>query len=108
MQIVARALEAPVRQIADNAGAEGSVIIAAVQNGKAHHGYNAATNTHEDMFGAGIIDPAMVERSALQNAASVAKTFLTCDAAITELPSDEAPAAAPGGGMGGMGGMMGM
>ncbi len=104
IKIVRDALVAPVRQIAENAGASGEVVVERVRNEKIGIGYNAAKGTFEDMFASGIIDPKKVTRSALQNAASVAWVFLTCDAAITEIPEKkESPAMH--GGMGGMGGM---
>ncbi len=110
LQIVFHALSSPTRQIAKNAGKEGSVIVEKVFESKAGVGYNAAKDIYEDMSKAGIIDPKKVTRSALQNAASVAWVFLTCDAAITDVPEKEddgsAAAAAAMGGMGGMGGMM--
>jgi chaperonin GroEL len=106
LQIVFHALSAPVRQIADNAGQEGSVIVEKVRDAKGGTGFNAATGVFEDMFKSGIIDPKKVTRSALQNAASVAWVFLTCDAAVTDIPEKEPAAPAGMGGMGGMGGMM--
>ena len=108
IQIVRDALSAPVQQIADNAGISGEVVVDKVRKEKTGVGFNAATGKYEDMAKAGIIDPKKVTRSALQNAASVAWVFLTCDAAVTEVPKEEAAAAPamPGGGMGGMGGMM--
>lgn len=107
LQIVFHALSAPVRQIAENAGKEGGVIVVRVQESETGTGYNAAKGIFEDMFAAGIIDPKKVTRSALQNAASVAWVFLTCDAAVTNVPEEKsAPAVPDMGGMGGMGGMM--
>ena len=110
IQIVAKALEAPIRQIAENAGFEGSVVVNDVLATKNNHeGFDAATGELKDLVKAGIIDPKKVTRSALQNAASIAATFLTTEAAITDIPKEE-PAAAPAipGGMPGMGGMGGM
>ena len=104
--IVQKALEAPLRQIADNAGVEGSVIVSRVRETDLNIGYNAATGEFEDLIAAGIIDPAKVVRSALQNAASIAGMVLTTEAIIAEKP--EKQAAAPDAGMGGMGGMGGM
>ena len=104
-QIIMRALEEPVRQIAENAGFEGSVVIAEVKNRDAGVGFNAATEEYVDMIEAGIVDPAKVTRSALQNAASASAMLLTTEAGITDAPSDE-PAMPMGGGMGG--GMPGM
>ncbi|WP_028986213.1 chaperonin GroEL [Thermicanus aegyptius] len=101
VRIVLRALEEPVRMIAENAGQEGSVIVQRLKTEKVGIGYNAATGEWVDMFQAGIVDPAKVTRSALQNAASVAMMFLTTEAAVTDIPEKE-KAAAPGGGMGGM------
>jgi chaperonin GroEL len=102
--IVLRALEEPVRQIAHNAGLEGSVVVSDVRKAKKGHGLNAATNEIVDLVGAGVIDPAMVTRSALQNAASIAKNILTTEAIVAEVP-DEADGGA-GGGMPDMSGMM--
>ncbi len=105
VQIVLKALEAPVRQIAENAGFEGSVVIDKIKNsGKKGYGFNAYTEEYVDMIEAGIVDPTKVTRSALQNAASVAATVLTTEALVVNLPEKEQPAANPGMG-GGMGGM---
>ncbi len=101
--ILARALEAPLRQIADNAGAEGSVIVARVRESGFNIGYNAATGEFEDLIAAGIIDPAKVVRSALQNAASIAGMVLTTEAIVVEKPEKKSAGGAPD--MGGMGGM---
>ena len=107
IMLVKKALEEPLRQIANNAGAEGSVVVEKVKNSKAGIGYNALTNGYENMINAGIIDPAKVTRSAVQNAASIAAMVLTTEAVVTEIPNkDEFKAMAGGGGMGGMGGMM--
>jgi len=107
VNIVKRALEEPLRQIAANAGVEGSIVINAVLNEKGANGFNAATDTYEDLIKAGIIDPTKVTRSALQNASSVAGLMLTTEACISELPSEEpAMPAMPGGMGGGMPGMM--
>ena len=103
--IIGRALEAPLRQIADNAGAEGSVIVSRVRETDFNVGYNAATGEFEDLIAAGIIDPAKVVRSALQNAGSIAGLVLTTEALVVEKPEKKAPAAPADGGMGGMGGM---
>jgi len=107
--ILQRALEEPVRQIAFNAGKDGSVVADEVKKRKGNEGYNAATDTFEDMLAAGIIDPTKVTRTALQNAASIAALILTCEAIVTDIPTkkDEAGAGASAG-MGGMGGGMGM
>ena len=105
VDIVRRALEEPMRQIAENAGIDGSIVVQKVREGKDGFGYNAATDTYEDLLAAGVIDPAKVTRSALQYAASIAGLLLTTDAMIAELPKEEKAPAAPAGGMGGMGGM---
>jgi chaperonin GroEL len=106
-KIVLRALEEPLRQIAHNAGLEGSVVINDVRKAKKGWGLNAATNEIEDLVAAGIIDPAMVTRSALQNAASIAKNILTTEAIVCEIEGKEMSMGGMGdGGMGGMGGMM--
>src|SRR5918992_559492 len=105
-RIVHRSLEEPLRQIADNSGFEGSVVVNDVRNAKGKNvGLNAETGEIEDLVKAGVIDPAMVTRSALQNAASIAKNILTTEAIVAEMPEKE-PAGVPGGGMGGMDGMM--
>jgi chaperonin GroEL len=106
--ILRRALEEPLRMIAQNAGVDGSVIVEEVKKNSGNYGYNAATGVYEDMVKAGIIDPAKVTRSALQNAASIAGMFLTTEAVITDIPKKEEHdhGAGMGGGMpGGMGGM---
>ncbi|TFV49422.1 chaperonin GroEL [Blastococcus sp. TF02A-35] len=102
--IVRVALEAPLKQIAVNAGLEGGVVAEKVRNSETGFGLNAATGEYVDLVAAGIIDPAKVTRSALQNAASIAALFLTTEAVIADKP-EKAAAAAPGGDMGGMGGM---
>lgn len=101
-QIVKRALEEPIRQIADNAGVDGAVIADRAKNEKPGVGYNAAKGEWVNMMDAGIIDPAKVTRSALQNAASVAGMLLTTECAITDIPEPPAPVAAPNPDMGGM------
>lgn len=103
INILRRALEAPLRQIVTNAGEEASVIINQVKNGSGNYGYNAATGEYGDMLEMGILDPAKVTRSALEHAASVAGLMLTTEVMITDKPQPEAPMPA---GMGGMGGMM--
>jgi chaperonin GroEL len=103
-RIVLRALEEPLRQLAENAGLEGSVVVNDVRKAKKGQGLNASTNEIVDLVGAGIIDPAMVTRSALQNAASIAKNILTTEAIVAEVPEKEA--AAGGAGMPDMSGMM--
>jgi len=104
LNIVKKALIEPLRQIASNAGVEGSVIVNRVAEGKGNFGYNAATGGFEDLVAAGVIDPAKVTKTALLNAASVAAMMLTTEAIITEIPEPK-PAAPMGGGPGGMGGM---
>ena len=107
VRIVSRALEEPLRQLANNAGLEGSVVINEVKNRDKGVGLNIATGEYEDMVKAGIIDPAMVTRSALQNAASIAKNILTTEVIVADKPEEKgAGMGMPGGGMGGMGGMM--
>ena len=100
--IIMRALEEPVRQIAENAGFEGSVVIAEVKNSGVGVGFNAATEEYVNMIEAGIVDPAKVTRSALQNAASASATLLTTEAGIVDAKSDEPPMPPMGGGMPGM------
>ena len=102
--IVARALEEPLRQLANNAGLEGSVVIDKVRQAPKGQGLNVETGEYEDLVKAGIIDPTMVTRSALQNAASIGKNILTTEAIVAE-PPEKQPAMA-GGGMPDMGGMM--
>jgi chaperonin GroEL len=105
--IVERAIEAPLWQIAMNAGAKGDVVVANVKAQSGNAGYNAATDKSEnDMVAAGIIDPAKVTRSALQNAASIATMVITTEASITEIPKKDDSSGAGAQGMGGMGGMM--
>ncbi|NLO28700.1 MAG: chaperonin GroEL [Actinobacteria bacterium] len=106
VRIVARALEEPIRQLADNAGLEGSVVVNEVKVRPKGVGLNIATGEYEDMVKAGIIDPAMVARSALQNAASIAKNMLTTEVIVADKPEKEAVGGGMPGGMGGMGGMM--
>jgi chaperonin GroEL len=103
-RIVLRALEEPLRQLAENAGLEGSVVVNDVRKAKKGHGLNASTNEIVDLVAAGVIDPAMVTRSALQNAASIAKNILTTEAIVAEVPEKEGG----GGGGGGMPDMSGM
>ena len=111
VKVIMRAVEEPLRQIANNAGLEGSVVIDKVKNAQGSFGYNADTDTYEDLMKAGVIDPTKVVRLALQNAASVASLMLTTQAMVAEKP-EEKPEPMPGGGgapgMGGMGGMGGM
>ncbi|MCC8391827.1 chaperonin GroEL [Paraburkholderia sp. MMS20-SJTR3] len=103
IKIVLRAMEEPLRQIVTNGGEEASVVVAAVAGGQGNYGYNAATGEYVDLVDAGVVDPTKVTRTALQNAASVAGLLLTTDAAVCELPKEDAPM--PGGMPGGMGGM---
>jgi chaperonin GroEL len=106
VNIVRRALEEPLRQIVANAGGEGSVVVAKVIGEKSNTGYNAETGVYEDLVASGVIDPAKVVRSALQNAASVAGLMLMTESLITDIPEKKEAPAMPGGGMGGMGGGM--
>ncbi|SNT69171.1 MULTISPECIES: chaperonin GroEL [unclassified Psychrobacter] len=110
INILRRAMESPLRQIVTNSGEEASVVVNEVKNGTGNYGYNAATGVYGDMLEMGILDPAKVARSALENAASIAGLMLTTEAMITDLPeSDDGMAGmggGAGGGMGGMGGMM--
>ncbi|MFC1566244.1 chaperonin GroEL [bacterium] len=105
INIIKRALEEPIRQISANAGIEGAVVVDKLMNGDVTKGLNADTGEYVDMIKAGIVDPAKVTRSALQNAASIAGLLLTTDCMITDIPEKDKPAmpAMPGGGMGGMG-----
>jgi chaperonin GroEL len=107
IQIALRAMEEPLRQIVENAGVEGSVVYHKIAESKDNnYGYNAANGEYGDMMKMGILDPTKVERTALQNAASVAGLMITTEAMVAELPKDESPAGGGmGGGMGGMGGM---
>jgi len=107
VDIMRRALDAPIRQICENAGVEPSIIAQAVREGKDDYGYDARTGEYVNMFKAGIIDPTKVARVAVENASSIAGMILTTEAAITEIPEKDAPAMPPmDPGMGGMGGMM--
>jgi chaperonin GroEL len=107
LSILRRALEEPMRMIAQNAGKDGAVVVERVRAEKGGTGYNAATDTYEDLVKAGVIDPAKVTRTALQNAASIAVMVITTECAVTDLPKKDEPEAGHGhgGGMGGMGGM---
>ena len=105
IEIVRRAIEEPLRQIAANAGVEGAVVVQKVSEGEGDFGYNARTDRYENLLAAGVIDPAKVTRVALENAASIAGMFLTTECVIAEKKEPAAPAA-PAPGMGGMGGMM--
>jgi chaperonin GroEL len=108
--IVARAVEAPLRQLVANAGREAALIVEQVKKGKGGEGYNVATDKFEDLIASGVVDPTKVTRTALQNAASISGLLLTTEALITDLPAKEAAGGGGGhdhgGGMGGMGGMM--
>ena len=104
-RIVRRALEEPLRHIAANAGAEGSIVVQKVRDLKDNEGYDAGTDAYGDMLDKGIIDPTKVTRTALQNAASISGLLMTTEALVTELPEKEKAPAMPGGGMDGMGGM---
>jgi chaperonin GroEL len=104
VNLARRALEAPLRFIAENAGVEGSIVVDKVKHGKGNFGFNAQTEEYEDLMKAGVIDPTKVVRTALQNAASVASLLLTTEAMVAEKPEDKEsmPAMPPGGGMPGM------
>lgn len=104
--IVARAVEAPLRQLAANAGLEGALIVEHVKKAKGSEGYNVATGQYTDLIKDGVVDPTKVTRSALQNAASISGLLLTTECLVTDLPEKEEPAAGHDHGMGGMGGMM--
>jgi chaperonin GroEL len=106
VQILYRALEHPIRQIAANAGVEGSIVVAKVRDGEGAFGYNAQTDEYEDLVKSGVIDPTKVVRSALQNASSIAGLLLTTEAVVVEQPEPEGAAMPGGGGMPDMGGMM--
>jgi len=105
VDIVKRAIESPTRELAKNAGVEGSVVVEEVKKRKGNEGYNVATNEYEDLVKAGIVDPKKVTRTALQNAASIAGLLLTTECLITDIPEKEKPGPGPGGPGGGMGGM---
>ncbi len=106
VKIALKAMEAPLRQIVENAGEEGSVVLNRVAEGSANFGYNAATGEYGDMIEMGILDPTKVTRTALQNASSVAGLMITTEAMVAEEPKEDEAPAMPGGGMGDMGGMM--
>jgi chaperonin GroEL len=101
VNIIRRAVEEPLRQIAINAGVDGSIVVDKVKNGKGAFGFNAATETYEDLVAAGVIDPTKVVRTALQNAASVAALMLTTEALVAEKPKKKPTTSNPGGGGGG-------
>jgi chaperonin GroEL len=105
VQIVRRALEFPTRQLADNAGQEGALIVQEVKKRSGNEGFNVATGEYEDLVKAGVVDPTKVVRTALQNAASISALMLTTEALVTELPQKEKPGPAGPGAMGGMGEM---
>jgi len=106
LEIIRRAVEAPLRQLANNAGQEGALIVQEVKKRKGNEGYNVATSEYVDLVKAGVVDPTKVTRSALQNAASISGLLLTTECVVTEVPEKDKPAMPPGGGgMGGMGGM---
>ena len=103
LEIVRRAIEQPLRTLADNAGKEGAIIVQEVKKRKGNEGYNVSTAEYEDLVKAGVVDPTKVARSALQNAASISGLLLTTEALVTEIPEKEkTPSMPPGGGMGGM------
>ena len=106
IEIVLRAIEEPLRQISANAGVEGAVVVQKVSEGTGDYGYNARTDTYENLHAAGVIDPAKVTRVALENAASIAGMFLTTECVIADKKEENAAPAMPAAGMGGMGGMM--
>ena len=106
IQIIRRAIEEPLRQIVANAGEEGAVVVQKVKEGNADYGYNARTDTYENLMAAGVIDPAKVTRVALENAASIAGMFLTTSCVIADKKEDTPAPTMPAPGMGGMGGMM--
>jgi chaperonin GroEL len=109
VNIIRRAIESPLRRIAENAGIDGSIVVDKVKNSKGNNGFNAATEEYEDLIKAGVIDPTKVVRTALQNAASVASMLLTTEAMIADKPEEAgAGGGMPGGMPGGMGGMPGM
>jgi chaperonin GroEL len=105
VNIVKRAIEEPLRWIAQNAGLEGSIVIQKVKDGEDDFGFNALTDNYENLIAAGVIDPTKVVRSALQNASSIASLLLTTEAMIADIPEEKKDAPMPGGGPGGMGGM---
>ncbi len=102
INIVRKALEEPLKLIASNAGVEGAIVAEKLRGGKANYGFNALTGGYEDLVKAGIVDPAMVTRAAVENAASIAGMLLTTESLVADKPEEKAPPATPGGGMGGM------
>ena len=106
INIVRKAIQAPARQIVQNAGDDGSVVVGKIlEHAKYSYGYNAQTGTYGDLVSEGVIDPTKVVRCALQDAASIAGLLITTEAMVAERPKEAAPPMPPGGGMGGMGGM---
>jgi len=103
MAIVKRALEAPIRTLTDNAGIDGSIVVQKIKEGTGDFGFNARTETYENLFKAGVIDPTKVSRVALENAASIAGMLLTTECVIADKPEPKQAAPAPGPDMGGMG-----
>ena len=108
VNIISKALEEPLRRIAENAGIDGSIVIDKVKSAKGNVGFNAQTEVYEDLLKAGVIDPTKVVRTALQNAASVASLLLTTEAMVAEKPEDKEAGGGGGGMPPGMGGMPGM
>ena len=106
IQIIRRAIEEPLRQICENAGIEGSIVVQKVKEGKGDFGYNARTDKYENLIAAGVIDPTKVGRVALENAASIAAMLLTTECVLADDPEDEKGGGMPPMGGGGMGGMM--
>jgi chaperonin GroEL len=105
-EIIKKAIEEPLRWIATNAGQEGSIVVSKVKEAKGDEGYNAGTDTYENLVSAGVIDPVKVVRTALQNASSIASLLLTTEALVSEIPEEKKDAGGAGhGGPGGMGGM---
>jgi chaperonin GroEL len=105
VQIVRRSLEEPLRQIVENCGIEGSVVVNKVREGQGDYGFNARTEEYENLIAAGVIDPTKVSRIALENAASIAGMLLTTECVVADKPEPKAAGGAPGGMPGGMGGM---
>ena len=108
VNIVRRAIESPLRRIAENAGIDGSIVVDKVLHSKGSQGFNAQTEEYEDLIKAGVIDPTKVVRTALQNAASVASMLLTTEAMVADKPEEKGAGGGMPGGMPGMGGMGGM
>ena len=108
VKIIEAALEMPLRQLVTNAGIEGAIVVQNVEKAKGSNGFNVATREYCDLIKAGVLDPAKVTRTALQNAASIAGMLLTTECMITDVPEEEKPAAPAAPDMGGMGGMGGM